>query len=154
MQGGLSDFGWIAARVLLRGDVLPHTGGEVYLVDIDGGCLGRLPVPFVWFGDALVYRRLCALEQFVRDDGIRRVGYGVGGFPLREGEPDYVGVGRVVWWCHPVCLRVELDGSADQSVGTGVEVALADVPCGGHRGSLRVLWHLRFIWYLDCGALL
>ena len=38
-------------------------------------------------------------------------------------------------------VRLELDGPADQSAGSGLEIPMVDVPCGGYRGSL---WFLRY----------
>ena len=42
---------------------------------------------------------------------------------------------------HLVRVRLELDGPADQSVGSGLEIPMVDVPCGGYRGVLRFLRH-------------
>lgn len=44
--------------------------GYLYDLVIESGHFGRIRFPYVWDGNAVVYRRLRPLEQFVRDDGL------------------------------------------------------------------------------------
>lgn len=53
--------------------------GYLYDLVIESGHFGRIRFPYVWDGNAVVYRRLRPLEQFVRDDGLCGLGYGVRG---------------------------------------------------------------------------
>ena len=115
--------------------------GYLYDLVIESGHFGRIRFPYVWDGNAVVYRRLRPLEQFVRDDDLCGLGYGVRRVVVRTQEYAYVCVGYFIRGDHLVRVRLELDGPADQSAGSGLEIPMVDVPCGGYRGSLRFLRH-------------
>ena len=141
MQERLLDFGWLAAGLRFRGLIQEGKMGYLYDLGIEFGHFGRIRFPYVWDGNAVVYRRLRPLEQFVRDDGLRGLGYGVRRVVVRTKEYAYVCVGNFIRGDHLVRVRLKLDGPADQSAGSGLEIPVVDVPCGGYRGSLRFLRH-------------
>lgn len=71
------DFGRLVAGLRFRGLIQEGKMGYLYDLGIESGYIGRIRLPYVWDGDAVVYRRLRPLEQFVRDDGLCGLGYGV-----------------------------------------------------------------------------
>ena len=135
------DFGRLVADLRFRGLIQEEKMGYLYDLVIESGHFGRIRFPYVWDGNAVVYRRLRPLEQFVRDDGLCGLGYGVRRVVVRTQEYAYVCVGYFIRGDHLVRVRLELDGPADQSAGSGLEIPMVDVPCGGYRGSL---WFLRY----------
>ena len=98
------------------------------------------PIPYIWYGNTLVYSWIRSLEQLVRNDGLRGLGDGVRRIIIRTEEQAHVRLGYPVRWNHPVCVWIELDGSANQSLGPGPEIPVADVSCGGYS---RGLWLFR-----------
>ena len=102
---------------------------------------GRIPFPYLRNGDALVYRRICSLEQFLRDDGLCSLGDRRcrGTFRAQSYYPCFSDTFRRH---HPLCIRLELDGPANRDTGAGTEIPLADVSCCGHCRRLRLLRHL------------
>ncbi len=98
-----------------------------------------------WHGDALVYRRLCPLEQLLRNDGIRSLGNRFGRDYFWQEKHHHHGIGNAFRRDHSICFRTELDGPANRNPGTCVEIALAYVSCGNYRGGLWVFRHWLFI---------